>query len=220
MSDNVTVLIADAQRIAAMRADGPLPGTVLYFSNMNLASALESIRAHSPKAVALESDFALSAEGRVFVDRVRGLSLSGSELRLLARTDGRWSTVPFDAKPVAPGTLTVAVNTRRAPRFLVLEPAEAIVDGKATNLIDISVMGAQVTSEPVLRPKQRVRVVLPDVEDTVLRLTAHVAWSAFQKPRNLPTPRYRAGMEFDNTAQNALEQYCRRHCAESPLPYR
>jgi hypothetical protein len=112
------------------------------------------------------------------------------------------------------------LNTRRAPRFPVFTPAEAVIDGTPTNLVDISVLGAQVVSDPVLRPKQKIKIALPDVEETILRFTAHVAWSVFEKPRPEKAPHYRAGMEFNDATALALEAYCQRHCSNSPTPIR
>jgi len=220
MAPNVTVLIADAPKIPSIRAESPIAGSVLYFSDANLASALESIRALHPKVVAIESHFAESAAGRAFAGRLRALSLTGSEVRLLARADGAWSTVPLygDVLLMA-GTPAAAMNTRRAQRFLVRDQAPAVIDGVATSLVDISVLGAQVVSEPVLRPKQRIKVTIVE-DEAVLRFFAHVAWSVYEKPRAAPAPRYRAGMEFDQATEQALREFCRRHCAQDPLPYR
>jgi hypothetical protein len=219
MPKDITVVIADAQRIPALRAEDPIPGSVLYFSDANLASALESIRAHSPKVVAIESHFAESSAGRAFVDRMRALSLTASQIRLLGRTNGAWSTSPFTSETLSPASLPVGLNTRRAPRFLVRDAAPTVIDGVTTNLVDISVLGAQVLSEPVLRPKQRVKVTIVE-DEAVLRFAAHVAWSVYEKPRAAPTPHYRAGMEFDEATEQALREFCRRHCSDSPLPYR
>jgi hypothetical protein len=109
------------------------------------------------------------------------------------------------------------VQTRRVPRFPVLDPLAMVVDGRPTSLVDMSVMGAQVVSTPILRPNQRLKVTLPDEGETVLTLSAHVAWSAFELSKE---PRYRAGMEFTDAAAQALEQYCRRHCSDEPVPPR
>src|SRR5438045_273493 len=93
----VTVLIADAPLIPSLRAERPIPGSVLYFSDTSLASALENIRAHQPKSVTLESQFAESAAGRAFIGRLRALSLTGSQIRRLGRVNGVWSTSPLDS---------------------------------------------------------------------------------------------------------------------------
>jgi hypothetical protein len=120
----------------------------------------------------------------------------------------------------APATITAPVkgaNTRRAHRFKVLESLNAVVENRQTNLVNISILGAQVVSQPALRPNDRVKIALPDANDTV-RLTASVAWSTFEQgPQGIETY-YRAGMEFTDAAREILEDYCRRHCDDLPLP--
>ena len=205
----------------ALRASGPIPGSVLYFSDANLASALESIRAQAPKVVALESSFAESPAGKAFINRLRALDITGSELKLLSRQNGNWATSPLAAEqaPAAPGETAAELNTRRAPRFLVIDPAQAQIDGTATNLIDVSTLGAQVVSDPVLRPKQRIKVTITE-DQAVIQFIARVAWSVYEKIKTSPTAHYRAGLEFDEGTQKALEDFCKRHCADVPLPYR
>ena len=77
-------------------------------------------------------------------------------------------------------------------------------------------LGAQLVSQPVLRPGQTVKIALPDANE-MLRLTAHVAWSSFQQTRQ-GTGVYRAGIAFTDAAQETLDDYCRRYGAENPLP--
>ena len=114
--------------------------------------------------------------------------------------------------------LNLNPNTRRVPRFPVVDPLAALVDGKTTSLIDMSLMGAQVVSAPVLKPNQRLRITLPDEGDTVLQVTAHIAWSEFQTSKNTPLPFYRAGLEFTDASAQALEEYLKRHCSDAPIP--
>jgi hypothetical protein len=72
-------------------------------------------------------------------------------------------------------------------------------------------------SQPVLRPNQTVKIALPDT-DEILRVTAHVAWSMLEQPRDGMDVYYRAGVEFTDAAKQTLEEYCRRHCGDDPLP--
>ena len=88
------------------------------------------------------------------------------------------------------------------------------------SLVDLSVKGAQIVSKPQLRPKQRLSIVLPDEGDAVLKVTAQVAWSAFEVSKEEPVPFYRAGLEFTDTPPPALEEFCRRYCSDEPLPLR
>src|SRR5439155_4559217 len=146
---------------------------------------------------------------------------------------GKWTTTPYTGQPaaaesqavvaavgaerpagvVAPPAVVAAqtkgTNTRRANRFQLLESLNAVVENGQANLVNISILGAQVVSQPTLRPTQKVKIVLPDADDMV-RLTAHVAWSTFEQMRPGTQPHYRAGMEFTDAAQEILEDYCRR----------
>lgn len=218
MSAGVTVLVADVQRLLVLRDGLPLPGRVLRFSSSNLASALESIRTHRPELIALDALFASTPEGHAFAGRVESLAIPRAAIHLVALAGGAWTLTPMRPEGAAPAAAAQAgLNTRRVPRFPIFDPREAVVQGHATNLVNISVLGVQVVSEPVLRPNQRVKIALPDTGDT-LRLAAHVAWSVYEKPKPAREPHYRAGMEFDGTMARLLEDYCRRHCEEAPLP--
>ena len=227
MASDIAIIIADAVRLRAIRQESPLSGRVLYFSDSNLISALESIRAHKPRIVAVESTFAQTGEGRAFVDRLRPSSIPGCELHLISMMHGQWITTlatsaSVAAAPAAASSAAVAppvatVNTRRVPRFPLLDARAAVVDGKQTNLIDMSVLGAQVISQPPLKPNQRLKISLPDEGDEILELTGCVAWAAFERPDFATLPRYRAGMEFTDAAAQSLEKYCRRHCSGKPL---
>jgi hypothetical protein len=218
MSTELTVLIASAARIPDMRKDAPIAGSVLYFSDSNLAAALESIRATEPKMVALESQFVESGQGKAFVHRLLTLELSASAIRRLARVDGDWSTLPLADNREAARPAAV-VNTRRCPRFQVLGPLPGLLDGNSTSFIDLSILGAQVVSAPVLRPKQRIKIIVADSEHGDLKFAAYVAWSHFEKPKEAPAPHYRAGVAFDAEHQE-LEEFRRRYCADTPLEFR
>ena len=233
MATDIVVLIADAVRLRAIREAAPFPQSILYFSDANLASAIGTIRAHSPCRIALDTQFAHTGNGRAFADKLESPALTGSEVFIVSFANGRWSMDPIEvssdsairsatlsAAVIAVADLNVSLNTRRVPRFLVMDPRAAMVDGKKTSLIDMSVMGAQVISAPVLRPNQRLRIALPDESDTILQVTAHIAWSAFENSKAMPAPFYRAGMEFTDASAQLLEDYCRRHCSDAPIQRR
>ncbi len=218
-NSDVTVVVADPLRLRAIRLGADFQGCVLYFSDSNLISAFESIRAHEPRVVALEVHFAHTPEGRAFADRFKRLAISGSEVQLISFANGIWFTgtaAPAAAKSaVPPGP----INMRRVPRFPVVDPLALKVDGQKTNLVDMSVMGAQLLSAPPLRPNQRLKITLPDEEGSSLSVSACVAWSKFELPSNTP-PHYRAGMEFTDAAAQMLEGFCKRHCSDEPLGLR
>jgi hypothetical protein len=218
MSSEIAIVIADAVRLREIRRESPFSCRVLHFTDSNLVSALESIRAHKPRLVAVESNFAHTSEGRAFVDLLDRLAVPGCEIHLISFVKGQWTTSAPDATPIpVAASPIVCVNTRRVPRFPVLDPLAVVVDGKPINLVDMSVMGAQVVSQPILRPNQKLKITLPDEGDEVLCVTAFVAWACFEKPHSAPAAQFRAGMEFTDAAAQALEAYCRRHCGDEPL---
>ena len=217
---DLVVVVADALRLRAVRLAGHFHGRVLYFSDSNLISAFESIRAHEPGVVALEGHFAHTSEGRAFAERLQKMAVPGLEVHLVTFTNGAWSTGPLSVPPpaAAAAAAAIAINTRRVPRFPLVNPLAMKIDGQSSNLVNMSVMGAQVLSAPTLRPNQKLKVTLPDEGNSLLSVTAAVAWSSFELPANAPRPYYRAGMEFTDAAVQALENFCKRHCSGQPLP--
>jgi hypothetical protein len=101
-------------------------------------------------------------------------------------------------------------GTRRAPRFRIRQGVEIQLDGNPANLVDLSVMGAQVISATILRPNQRVRISVP-TDDFVMRFRGAVAWAKFELPKPTEPPRYRAGVEFNDADPTAMDEYCSKH---------
>jgi hypothetical protein len=233
---DITVVIATIARMPLIQTASLFAGRVIRFTDNKLAAAVESIQLNHPRLLAIEAPLAQTPQGQAFIERVVKLGVRGLTIQLIVQTNGKWATAPYGGEPAAAagvaksgadrkagvatapaGVTTVkGANTRRAHRFKVLESLNAVVENRQTNLVNISILGAQVVSQPVLRPNDNVKIALPDANDT-LRLTAHVAWSKFeQTPQNETV--YRAGMEFTDAAKEIIEDFCRRHCDELPLP--
>lgn len=237
MPSDFTIVVAEPARMPAIRAGLPVLGRAMHITSGNLPSAMESIKNFQPKLVAIDASFAQTLTGAAFIERVERLAIPDGEIRLIARIEGAWVTTsrrpgtgvvvssapavvdaPLMAAPVTTARLA-AVSTRRAPRFLVRNPLDVVVENGSASLIDISILGAQVVSGPALRPNQKIKIALPDTRD-LLNVMTHVAWSTFEKPKLTSEAYYRAGIEFTGAAQEALEDYRLRHCAEEPIPYR
>jgi len=247
MPPDITILVADPSKIAAIRESLSFPGRVMTFASGSVASAMESVRAYRPKVLAIDAIFAQTPPGAALVDRVGALAIPGNSILLLVEHDGRWAATPLGngrtpaqsrssavAAPqgglVAPSQQIVetlartaayaeAVNTRRAPRFLVRGPLDVSIESGCASLVDLSVLGAQIVSLPALRPRQKINLALPDNED-MMSLIAQVAWSTFERPQPQTEPHYRVGLEFTGAAQQALEAYRQRHCGDQPIPVR
>jgi hypothetical protein len=147
----------------------------------------------------IEQAVAANGAGSTLMDRLHNERyLRGTEVRLLTpdRAADLMSSGPGDvdpqrwlrdlAHPLPPRP------ERRAPRVRAQADEQVLVDGQPVTLIDLSAVGAQVRSNTVLKPRQRIRVVLPPERGSV-KAVGVVAWSTFEIG---PTPTYRAGVAF------------------------
>jgi hypothetical protein len=248
MPSDVSIVVADPSRLAAIRDGASLPGRIMTFTTGSVPSAIASIKAYRPRIIAVDAIFADTPAGAAFIERVEPLTMAGSTIKLVLEHDGRWIAVapnaaraigntaaatanakvvvPTPPVAAAPGILAVAVavdpetlNTRRAPRFAVRDQMDVVVESGHASLIDLSALGAQIVSLPALRPRQKIKVDLNDDGDA-LSVVAQVAWSLFEKPQAAVEPHYRVGLEFTGQAQQALDAFRHRHCAEQPIPQR
>lgn len=238
MPADVSIVVADATRLGPIRDSVPMPGRAMHFASASIGSAMASIRAYRPKVVAVDAIFAETAPGAAFLDQVDAVGIPGIKVLLVADEGDGWVTMPRSMAKVLNGSSQTAAvaralaavsapvpaavrepvsSTRRAPRFLLRSPLNVAVEAGEASLVNMSVLGAQIVSLPLLRPSQKIQIALPDHDET-LSVAAQVAWSMFERPRLQDEPFYRVGLEFSGSAQKELEEYRRRHCVEQPLP--
>jgi hypothetical protein len=189
---------------------GTINGEVLTFADADALRALETITKRRPGVVALERMFAVTPRGAALINRIKAdPALRQSEIRVLAHDSDYQRVVPRTPPPTAPSL--DQRGTRRAPRFKMAANVMAQVDGKSASVIDLSTVGAQIVSSAVLKPNQKIAVVLQD-DITSIRFTASVVWTSFEIPPN-SGPRYRAGLDFPDADADAIAAFCERHKA-------
>lgn len=221
-----TVLIAAPEHLAALKNHSSFAGAQV-FPDADALKALEAITRDKPKLIVLERTFAATSRGAALIKRIKAdPSLVSCEIKIVAndgtpasgnkkKKDGAATASPATAAteaavkaaaaPPAPAKTPLDQRgTRRAPRFNVIGGIEVLIDGKPATLINVSVVGAQVISATILRPNQRVRMVLPDA-DRQLRFAAGIAWAAFEMPK--AGPQYRAGIEFFDAEVENLDKF-------------
>ena len=176
------------------------------FTESEALEALDHIIRTKPGLIALQDEFSATSRGTALINRIKDdPSLASCEVRVLAR-DAAKSRV---ASKRAAGGSAVAIDeqpkpaldvkgTRRAPRIRIKDGVEVAVDGNPAALVDLSTVGAQVVSNTVLKPNQRVRVTIGEGK-AAIRCSGAIAWAAFEMPKGMPT-RYRAGIDFGTTA--------------------
>jgi hypothetical protein len=203
-----TVLVAAPECLPALQEQGDF-GDALAFSDADALKALEAITRDRPKVIALEKQFAATSRGAALIKRIKAdPKLRKCEIRVVS-LEGDSEEFP-QPDPAIRGAETEAAvkldqrGTRRASRVKIVDGVEVLIDGSPAMLIDLSVVGAQVVSPTILRPNQRVRMILPD-EERPIRCVAGVAWAAFEMPKS--GPRYRAGIEFFDAESGNLDRF-------------
>ena len=206
------VVIGPERTLPTLRARFETGGRVHSFTDAEAIEALEHIFRHRPRIVAVEREFSGTSRGAALIGRVKDdPALAECEVRVVAhdaspRPSGVRRPPSSDAelpsKPLRQGV-------RRAPRVRIADGVEVLIDGDPAQLIDLSILGAQVVAAFALKPNQRVRVSFADGRG-VVRCLGSVVWASFEMPKNLPT-RYRAGIDFPGANAEALSLFCEKH---------
>jgi len=193
-----TVFIGSEPLLAAWTARAGEMSEVIPLSLQDVTFAMELIGEAQPDVVVIEQAVAATGVGSTLMDLLHSERyLRGTEVRLLPpdRAADLIASEPGELHPQAWLTLMAQAlpprPERRAPR-IPANDEQALIDGQPVTLIDLSAVGAQVRSSTVLKPRQRVRLVLPPERGSV-KAVAVVAWSRFEIG---PTPTYRAGVAF------------------------
>lgn len=208
MTDSCTVLVAPLNLLPGVKERaGSVDGEVLTFSDTDALLALQTIMQRRPQLVALERMFAVTPRGAALINRIKAdPALRQAEIRVVSHNSDYTRVVPRAAPP---SEALDQRGTRRAPRFKIAENVEVLLDGKAGTLIDLSTVGAQVMSRVAVKPNQRIAMVLTD-ETARVGFNASVAWTSFEMSPS-GTPRFRAGMNFEDADTAAVEAFCGRH---------
>ena len=199
------VLIGPADALPGLQERLDPSADVQTFTDSEALEALDHVIRTKPALVAMQDEFSGTSRGLALINRIKDdPALSACEVRVLARDAAQIRV----AVKRSGGGAAVAVDepapaldqrgTRRAARTPVKEGVEVSVDGNLAALVDISAVGVQVVSPTVLKPNQRVRVMIGDNKNAV-KCAGSVAWAAFEMPKGMAT-RYRAGIDFGLTA--------------------
>jgi hypothetical protein len=205
-----TVIVAAPEHLPALEEQGDF-GDALAFSDADALKALEAIMRDRPRLIALEKAFAATSRGAALIKRIKAdRKLKNCEVRIVSHEDG--ADVATAAETAAPeGEAPAPLDqrgTRRAPRSKIVDGIEVLIDGSPATLVDLSIVGAQVVSITILKPNQRVRMILPD-DERPIRFAAAVAWAAFEMPKG--GPHYRAGIEFFDADAAEMERFIDQH---------
>jgi len=213
MADGVTLFIGPKALATSLAQHPETRDTeLLVFDEEQVCQAVEHMVRQRPRVVALPEKFAMSPRGTALTHRIavdaqfagtQVLMIDGQGVAVPVPTGGRPTWLPLDA-----------AGTRRVPRIRMRQGIDIQIDGATASLIDLSTMGAQVVSATVLKPRQRVRIVLA-ADPYLIRAAGTVAWALFEIPRAGQPPHYRAGLEFSSADPEPLLQFCIEQAAEA-----
>lgn len=213
------VLIGPEDALPSLQERLDPTADVRTFTDSEALEALDHIIRTKPVVVAMQDEFADSSRGQALINRIKDdPSLSDVEVRVMARNaannrvavkrgggSGAAVAVAEQPKPALDQK-----GTRRAPRIRIKDGVEVAVDGNPAALVDLSTVGAQVVSATILKPNQRVRVIMGDGKNAV-KCAGAIAWAAFEMPKGLPT-RYRAGIDWGVTPEAAnVDGFANKH---------
>ena len=210
------MLIGPADALPGLKERLDPKAKVQEFTESEALEALDHIIRTKPGIIAMDDQFAATSRGTALINRIKDdPTLSACEVRVLAH-DASQSRVAVKrggsgvraAAADEPKPALDVKGTRRAPRIRIKDGVEVAVDGNPAALVDLSTVGAQVVSPTVLKPNQRVRVVLGEGKAAV-KCSGAIAWAAFEMPKGMPT-RYRAGIDFGTDAPG-VDGFAKKH---------
>ena len=212
------VLIGPADALPGLQERLDPSAEVKTFHDGEALEALDHIIKVKPALVAMQDEFADSSRGQALINRIKDdAALKNCEVRVMAR-DAAQNRVAVKRGSHGGGAVAVdepkpaldQKGTRRAQRVRIKDGVEVAVDGSPAALIDLSTVGAQVLSPTVLKPNQRVRMVMGDGK-TAVKCAGNIAWASFEMPKGVAT-RYRAGIDFGANADAAsVESFAKKH---------
>jgi hypothetical protein len=209
--------LADDGQLVVFPDTEPIQALQAILEHRPSLIVLERLFAATPRGAALINR--IKNDPQLGHAEVRVMSHSGDYLRVVSKPSG--SAPPPAAAPApepaaasegaalateAASTAAVAEppprpldwhGTRRAPRHRIRPGVEIQLDGNPAQVVDLSQVGAQVISQTILRPNQKVRVSVPN-DDFVMRFRGSIAWAKF---------------EFADAGARAVEAYCQKNKA-------
>ena len=218
------VVIGAADSIHSLRQLLGADADIRVFSEGEPIKALEAILELQPDLIVLTSTFAASPRGVALLNRIhKDPDLVRSEVRIvlpgevLAEPVRRSAAATLDEVNVP--HISAATDdsppldwrgTRRSLRTHVRPGMEIQLDGKPCTVVDLSPLGVQVLSASILKPNQRVRVIVP-TGGLAMRFSGTVIWARFELPVPASPPVYRAGIEFVDADAAILSEYLKRN---------
>jgi hypothetical protein len=151
--------------------------------------------------------------------KIAEMLIKHATLRLTTRGQASVAPAVLAQAPAAPAEADEATAAsieyspaRQARRLKMREGIEAVLDGSASSLVDLSSIGAQLLSPLALRPNRVVKMTLRGGE-SALACKVRVMWAKFE-PKGPAAAQYRVGLKFTDVEPKAVDRFMARHGIE------
>jgi hypothetical protein len=167
-----------------------------------LIAPAEAIPALRQQPFLQESLVFSDAEAELALEAVRDYvpAIIAVEREFAASPIGQVFLQTVRADEALAGCQIQTVGVRRSQRYRVKE--RVLLDGTSAMLLDISTTGAHVIGPAVLKPSQQLNLAL---RAGSVPLPAVAVWVQYELPKE--GPRYRAGIQFADSAATAVAEY-------------
>jgi hypothetical protein len=212
LSSSVFV-IAGSAHAAALRRRLEHDPNITVFSESESLDALRLILEHPPKVLALDSTVVKTARGALIVSHMR--EHGGVDVRVLTEDEEHLPMLLIHHDlPLHAASLPIeGCGTRGARRVTMKPDVQIVVGGERSELVNLSVTGAQLVLPMRLQPRQGVRLTLIH-DGSHWRFHGVVAWSTVQLVKS--QVKYRAGIAFvDPPAAAIIDAFCARYGMKS-----
>jgi hypothetical protein len=211
MATSPTIVIVNAQHVAAVRRRMADDTTVIVISEGDLLNLHDSILDRAPESLVMHPAFATSSRGATLVSGLKANGRTATAVRVFIEDEDKTPLLLTEESFSGARSLHDTsrpldrAGTRQAARY-PMNRRPVVVNGEGCQLVDLSVSGAQVQVPMRLRPSQVVRLILP-AEGGDIRCPATIAWS-------IAVPaggkiQYRAGVEFVGADATRLTAFCK-----------
>ncbi len=213
------MLIGPTERTSQLKTHITPAVNVVELIDPDTDDALAAISARRPSAVIIERDFGTSTRGSALINGIRrNADVGRTEILLGSHDSDRAHLIPLPVEMITPSRHLPCgekspgefCGTRRVTRLVLHMGILLHVNGAPATVVNLSRIGVQILSSPILRPSQQVRVSFA-TEPTPLRCSATVVWSQYEASDGNGDNYYRAGLEFVDADGDAVDTFCVEH---------
>lgn len=212
MASDVSVVVADSSRMAAIRQGIRFPGRVMHFTPGTVGSAMEAVRNYQPRTIAIDAVFGQTPMGVAFMDRIDALGIAGSSIKFIVEHEGRWITASrrgAAVPPPAPTETPALIPVREAIDTQAIETAAPPLTVAIADVAEDTAPAAPAVSSTRRAPRFQVQgpvaALVENGRASVIDMSALGA-QLVSLPALRPNQRILVSLQDENVSLNVIAQ--------------